>query len=660
MPTSSEADASGVRTRSGRSGVQGLIPRAPASASAARSEPSTRRVYRENPSNEAPLIRGPGPQDEDVLDVPHMGSRPMEAHTPPLIVPVPSAEAPENELAAIVYRLVSEVQEVQQALTDSLAREDVLRREVESVRNVLTDLEGVVMRELVADRLEPELGKMTSNKTRSKKSKQKNSDHTTKGDPHNSHKAQVISDGDTSEEGGHSSDSDVEERPPRRDLHADTATTGTTSQQLRRVPGLVTIKARRPEFRPLLNYRTYRLNDMRVDVTETDTLRVNSLLKRMRHHLEYRYTGTPQLKVLDFLATFKEAMDVNRVCEVLAALLLPHALDGDARSGVQAFWKQNGGKVPKYAAAVNYLLESYATEAVIDQTTKAVLTASQAPGENEDVFASRLRRHAAEAGNVFTEDTLISVYIAGLHPYAANTVRGQVNPSTNFAAVRNLAIQAGAAGRARVPSQVSPMGMVPPRQKVTVASVDDSSSFGAHGYTPVDGTSPVAAMEPYWYQDGHGEPCGSGSEISIPTRGWHSAAGSAVEDAAFAIAPQGRSCYLCFGKDHFVMECPFLTPETKALVQQKRNAESPPHSSPTPRPQLGTVGKPPYSPRVVVGAAKPPFTPPRWEVNPRAGSPQLLRRPPSSEIHHVDVETGHVPKGAGVNPQPSENAPGDA
>ena len=399
---------------------------------------------------------------------------------------------------------------------------------------------------------------------------------------------------------------------------------------------------------------------MRVDVTETDTLRVNSLLKRMRHHLEYRYTGTPQLKVLDFLATFKEAMDVNRVCEGLAALLLPHALDGDARSGVQAFWKQNGGKVPKYASAVNYLLESYATEAVIDQTTKAVLTASQAPGENEDVFASRLRRHAAEAGNVFTEDTLISVYIAGLHPYAANTVRGQVNPSTNFAAVRNLAIQAGAAGRARVPSQVSPMGMVPPRQKVTVASVDDSSSFGAHGYTPVDGTSPVAAMEPYWYQDGHGEPCGSGSEISIPTRGWHSAAGSAVEDATFAIAPQGRSCYLCFGKDHFVMECPFLTPETKALVQQKRNAESPPHSSPTPRPQLGTVGKPPYSPRVVVGAAKPPFTPPRWEVNPRAGSHELLRRPPSSEIHHVDVETGHVPKGAGVNPQPSENAPGDA
>jgi hypothetical protein len=129
----------------------------------------------------------------------------------------------------------------------------------------------------------------------------------------------------------------------------------------------------------------------------------------------------------------------------------------------------------------------------------------------------------------------------------------KVNSSTKFAAVRNLAIQAGAAGRARVPSQVSPVGMVPTRPKLTVTSVDDSSSLGAHGYNPVEGASPVAAMEPYWYQDGHGEQCGSGSEISIPTRDWHSAAGSAVEDAAFAIAPQGRSCYLCFGKDHFVM-----------------------------------------------------------------------------------------------------------
>jgi hypothetical protein len=171
MRPSSEADASGVRTRSGRSGVQGLIPRPQASASAARSEPSKRRVNRGNPSDGANPTRGPSPQDEDILDFPHVGPSPLGAHTPQLTVPVPSPEAGENELAAVVHRLVIEVQEVQQALTDSLAREYILRQEVLSVRNVLTDLEGVVMRELVADRLEPELEKRTSKKTRSKKSK---------------------------------------------------------------------------------------------------------------------------------------------------------------------------------------------------------------------------------------------------------------------------------------------------------------------------------------------------------------------------------------------------------------------------------------------------------------------------------------------------------
>jgi hypothetical protein len=73
MITSSEADASGVRTRSGRSGGQVLITRAPASASAARSEPSTRRVNRGNPSDGANPTGGPNPQDEDILYFPHVG-----------------------------------------------------------------------------------------------------------------------------------------------------------------------------------------------------------------------------------------------------------------------------------------------------------------------------------------------------------------------------------------------------------------------------------------------------------------------------------------------------------------------------------------------------------------------------------------------------------
>jgi hypothetical protein len=123
------------------------------------SEPSTIHVNRENTSNGANHTRVPSPRNEDILDNPHLDTYLRGTHNPPLIGPAPSPADPENELAAVFYKLVSEVQEVQQALTEPLAREDVLRREVESVRNVLTNLEGVVMRELVTDVWNPSWGK---------------------------------------------------------------------------------------------------------------------------------------------------------------------------------------------------------------------------------------------------------------------------------------------------------------------------------------------------------------------------------------------------------------------------------------------------------------------------------------------------------------------
>jgi hypothetical protein len=67
-------------------------------------------------------------------------------------------------------------------------------------------------------------------------------------------------------------------------------------------------------------------------------------------------------------------------------------------------WKSSSLKVPKYPAAVAWLLESYPTDAAIDAAADKFLTAKQNPGEGEDAFASRLRQYATEAGNVYKED----------------------------------------------------------------------------------------------------------------------------------------------------------------------------------------------------------------------------------------------------------------
>jgi hypothetical protein len=63
-----------------------------------------------------------------------------------------------------------------------------------------------------------------------------------------------------------------------------------------------------------------------------------------------------------------------------------------------------------------------------------------------------------------------------------------------------------------------------------------------------------------------------GSEISIPTRGWASAAGSVQEDPVCALYERNLNCHLCFTPGHFLMDCPFLGAETKQAAQKHREA----------------------------------------------------------------------------------------
>jgi hypothetical protein len=87
------------------------------------------------------------------------------------------------------------------------------------------------------------------------------------------------------------------------------------------------------------------------------------------------------LKVLDFLYTVKEAMDLNHVSEGVAAAVLPYLLAGEDKDRVLSMWKSSTPKVPKCPAAVAWLLESYATDAGIDAAADKFLTAKQNPGE---------------------------------------------------------------------------------------------------------------------------------------------------------------------------------------------------------------------------------------------------------------------------------------
>jgi hypothetical protein len=135
---------------------------------------------------------------------------------------------------------------------------------------------------------------------------------------------------------------------------------------------------RRPEFEKLVSYRAYRLQDVSQGVDSAVTGRFNTL-KRIKHNLDYNFTGDSAIQVVDFLRLFKEACDLNEISEGAAALILPYFVDGRAKSGLASRMKHLVVNMPKYPDAVQWLLQSFATEDVIASACQRVFSAKQLP-----------------------------------------------------------------------------------------------------------------------------------------------------------------------------------------------------------------------------------------------------------------------------------------
>jgi hypothetical protein len=214
MPTS---------TRASRRGSPTSVPRSTAPAVSVRSAPV-------NPSEE-PLPR------DDTERVPRSrapSSHPEAEHEPPQNPSRDARTAAPDEmsvLSAYVASLANELAAVQAVLKDSQERELRLREEVTSLRNAVTDLDSVVMRELVRDL--PVTADNLSSKKKSKKSSTK------RGDAPNRHKTKTSKDGSSSSEEDTSEDEEE-------------VSGSTMAQDLprgRRVPGLVELTTRRPQGR---------------------------------------------------------------------------------------------------------------------------------------------------------------------------------------------------------------------------------------------------------------------------------------------------------------------------------------------------------------------------------------------------------------------------
>jgi hypothetical protein len=88
-------------------------------------------------------------------------------------------------------------------------------------------------------------------------------------------------------------------------------------------------------------------------------------MKRLKYCLDFKFSGEPAIQVVDFLLNFKESTDSNAIGEGEAAILFPYFPEGCAKYSLSSRMKHIVASMPKYPAAVQWLLQLFATEAVI-------------------------------------------------------------------------------------------------------------------------------------------------------------------------------------------------------------------------------------------------------------------------------------------------------
>jgi hypothetical protein len=169
---------------------------------------------------------------------------------------------------------------------------------IDGVRSSYLDLEEIFQCEIAVDDPIPERASKSACVRENKSSKEKKTPVTQKGDVLSRLKSRqppVASD-ESSKEGEISSD---EDGLPRPDLIG-AAVAGLTEQVFRP-----------PEFKTLVYYRVYCLTDTSQKANAVESGKINAQLKRLRLYVDYKFSGDPEIQVLDFLRSFKDAADIN-------------------------------------------------------------------------------------------------------------------------------------------------------------------------------------------------------------------------------------------------------------------------------------------------------------------------------------------------------------
>ena len=255
-------------------------------------------------------------------------------------------------------------------------------------------------------------------------------------------------DGSITSDGSSESDSDTATRDDRGGIFA-----------RKRRPAFKTLKELKPidrDFRILLSYRRYRLRN-RSQKAKPD--QANRKVKEFLKHREIvrkgeRFDGQDGITVLTFLERLVEDVELCSMSEAQALRAMDSCLTGQAKVLFKAATGilPGGSGLRSWSEAIQYLLQTYATDTAIEEALEALKATRQRATEDEKAYSARFTQAEHRCGNVHRWRERKLLYIGGL-PSATKPLVARFNKQNRkatFNEVVEFAYDEGNAHRARM------------------------------------------------------------------------------------------------------------------------------------------------------------------------------------------------------------------
>ena len=189
------------------------------------------------------------------------------------------------------------------------------------------------------------------------------------------------------------------------------------------------------QFKDVISYRAYRLNNIRANVRDSENRRRWKNVRGIKNLILSLGTldCSEPIALLEFLRALQEEFNTLRAPEGTAVRTMAFLLRGDSKnfyeSRSQSATQIKGGSTMSeltWPRMVHDFIARYLMDDHLRAAYESVTRILQQPEEPEDGFGQRIERNAADCCQVFQEHELASYFIQGLLPRIRYTVAEQM------------------------------------------------------------------------------------------------------------------------------------------------------------------------------------------------------------------------------------------